>query len=202
MSRFLDFNDGEPIDCVLRRQRHSATPTADIDRPSNAPYLWNADGSLARPPAHRPRRSPRRPRRPRLPLQRRSIGSVRAAPAKSPPPATSPTSSSPPTASPSPPGKRPHQSPRLRLRRRPRHRHGQTDLHAQERRIPRTHFAQPRAGQRRWRRRVPPLPRRLHRRLPHPHVHRHRRPPRLLRRQLGTRCHPARASPIPPSTST
>ena len=47
MSHLLDFNDGEGMECS---GGNNALQGADryVDAPSNAPYLWNADGSLDR----------------------------------------------------------------------------------------------------------------------------------------------------------
>jgi len=45
LSHLLDFNDGEPFGCSFS---NNGVAGADhvIDHPSNAPYLWNADGTL------------------------------------------------------------------------------------------------------------------------------------------------------------
>ncbi len=47
MSHVLDFNDGEAFECSAG---NNGLQGADryVDSPSNAPYLWNADGSLDR----------------------------------------------------------------------------------------------------------------------------------------------------------
>jgi NHL repeat len=46
MSHILNWNDGEPIYCVVGSNGTSGADP-EVDFPSNAPYLWNADGTLA-----------------------------------------------------------------------------------------------------------------------------------------------------------
>ena len=72
MSHVLDFNDGEPFECSAG---NNGLQGADryVDPPSNAPYLWNADGSLDRRLPTDLSDSPRCPRRPRMPVRAETL---------------------------------------------------------------------------------------------------------------------------------
>ena len=201
MSRFLDFIDGGPIECygaeVFIEGDYQARP-----RPPTPPTSSAAEGALAGRLPDRPRNRPRRRRSPQLPLSPQTTNSVVAtAPAKPPPPPTSPTSSSPPTTSPFRPNGGLTAAPGSaydddlatgKLALISKLADGQPIPQARLRSPPNHSSHSKRARQRR---RVPPLPRRLHRRLPHPHLD--RRPRRTSScahaspRRLGTSQVPA-----------